>query len=92
MQQIKFSGSFYQGMTTASQAWADCALPDPSVIGADEDPGVAAQELEAFWWREAEKIGEGAPDDVNVDSWRAHCRLELVKKIEHARKLVALGR
>lgn len=87
MQQIRFAGSIYQGLGAAAAAWAATALPDTSVIGDEEDPGEAAQELEAFWWGEALKLGEGAPEDVSETAWRDACRMKLVERIETARKI-----
>lgn len=86
MQQIQFAGSWYQGLGAATAAWAETALPDVSVVGADEDPGVVAEQLEGFWWGEAQKIGEGAPENVNEEEWRRGCRSKLVERIERSRK------
>jgi hypothetical protein len=45
----------------------------------------AATELEAFWWREAQKIGEGAPEGVGADEWRDECRAALRERIAKSR-------
>ena len=86
MQQFKFAGSWYNGIHAAAAAWADTALPDPSVVGDDEDAGAASDALESFWWGEAQKIGEGAPNGVDANEWRTACREALVERIETSRK------
>jgi hypothetical protein len=86
MQSIQFAGSWYKGIGAAA-AWAATALPDTSVVTDEEDPGVAAENLEAFWWGEAAKIGEGAPEGVSVHEWRFVCRMKLVERIERSRKV-----
>ena len=83
---IAFAGSWYQTIGAAARAWAATALPDLSVVGADEDPATVAEALEAFWWTEAQKIGEGQPEGVREDTWRADCRHALVQRIETSRK------
>jgi hypothetical protein len=77
-----FADSHYPSVTSAARAWAETALPDVSVLGADEDASTVATNLEAFWWREAQKIGEGAPEDVGEDHWRAECRAALRARID----------
>ena len=84
-QQVQFAGSNFNGIGAAATAWAATALPDTSVIGAGEDAAVAASDLEAYWWGEAARIGEGAPDDVDADEWRAACRVKLSERIEASR-------
>ena len=82
MSQVQFAGSWYLTTARAAAAWAETALPDVSVIGAKEDASEAASATEAYWWGEAQKIGEGAPEDVSESEWRAACRKALVTKIE----------
>jgi len=85
MSQIQFAGSWYLTIARAAAAWAETALPDTSVVGADEEPATVAQTLEAFWWGEALKIGEAQPEGASEDAWRANCRAALVSRIERAR-------
>lgn len=86
-QQIKFAGSWFNGMSSAAGAWADAAMPDVTVaLTFEEDPADIAHDLEAFWWSEATKIGEKAPEGVNVEEWRRACRTALQQRIELARK------
>lgn len=86
MQQVQFAGSWHSGMSAAAAAWAETALPEPGVVDPGEDPGQVAEALEAYWWGEAQRIGEGAPDDVNEAEWRASCRSKLIERIELSRK------
>jgi len=83
--QVKFAGSWYGTMAQAAGAWAATALPDTSVIERSEDASDAADTLEVYWWNEAQRIGEGAPEDVDADDWRAACRRALVERIEASR-------
>ena len=85
MSQVQFDGSWFSTMGQAARAWADTALPDTNAIGSDEDAEQAAEGLEAFWWGEAQKIGEGAPEVVGEEEWRAACRAALVSRIGQAR-------
>lgn len=85
MSQTTFAGSHYATVAQAARAWAEAALPDVSVIERDESPVEAATELEAFWWREAQKIGEGAPEGVDADEWRDECRAALRERIAKSR-------
>jgi len=78
-------------MKQAARAWAATALPDARVLGADEDIVGAAHRLEAFWWDEAQKIGEGAPAGVHDDDWRAECLEALVIRIRESRRRADVG-
>lgn len=83
MSRVEYGGSWYQTIRQAARAWAAGALPDVSVIGNDETTWEAAEELEAFWWAEADRIGEAAPPHgVDVEEWRAECRLALCLRID----------
>ena len=86
MSQIQYAGSLFSFLSSAAAQWAVDALPDTSVIEASENPESAARELEAHWWGEAQKIGEGAPEGVDEDDWRDACRTALVRRIEASRK------
>lgn len=86
---IKYAGSLFSFLSFAASRWAVDALPDTSVIEASESPESAARELEAHWWGEAQKIGEGAPKGVDEHDWRAECREALVRRIEASRAKVA---
>lgn len=88
MCEVKFAGTQYLTMARAAQAWALTALPDPRVIGADEDAEDVANKLEAEWWTEAAKSEQGAPEDVEIESWRNACRTALAQQIEEARSNV----
>lgn len=84
MSQIKILGSLFSSLRDAAAAWAAAALPDVSVLNADEQPATVARDLEAFWWGEAQKIDGGTPDDVDEETWREACRAALVDRIERA--------
>lgn len=77
-----FAGSHYPSVAAAARAWAETALSDVSVIDADEPSDLVASELEAHWWREATKIGEGAPEATGEDHWRSECRAALRTRID----------
>ena len=85
MIQTTFAGSHYPTVAQAARAWAETALPDVSVIERDEFPTKAATDLEAFWWAEAQKIGEGAPEGPTEQEWRDECRAALRERITRAR-------
>jgi hypothetical protein len=61
MGDYKYGGSCYETEREVADAWAHDALPDPSVIGAEEDEGTAATELVNFHIRELERTGEYLP-------------------------------
>lgn len=85
-----WNGTHYLTDTKAALGWAAAALPDPSVIGREEDARVAAENLEAYCYREAAKLPEsdvatvdGEPMDE--DTWRSLCRAALVWVITESR-------
>ena len=80
MIQTTFTGSHYPTVAQAARAWAETALPDVSVIDAEEPSDLVAAKLEACWWSEAQKIGEGAPDGPS--EWREECRAALRVRID----------
>lgn len=47
MAQVQFAGSWFSTLGQAAAAWAETALPDASVFGADENPGSAATDPRA---------------------------------------------
>ncbi len=79
---VEFGGSWFRTVREAATVWADSALPDVSMIEAGEDAGKAAADLEDYCWGEAQKIGEGAPENVDEDEWREACRAALVDRIQ----------
>jgi predicted phage gp36 major capsid-like protein len=84
--QVKYGGSWYGTERQAADAWAHGVLPEADVIGRGEDPETAAAELEAFCWREADRIGEhDVPEDLDADDWRRLCREALVRRISESR-------
>lgn len=82
MIQTIFAGSHYPTVAQAARAWAETALPDVSVLDADESADLVASELEAFWWGEAQKIGEGAPEGPTEQEWRNECRAALRARVD----------
>ncbi len=84
MMQVRFGGSWYSSMNAAARAWAATALPDVSALEPGAKPAEFAEDLEAFWWGEAQKIGEGAPEDLGEHEWRGACRAALLERIETA--------
>lgn len=86
MAQVQFAGSWYNTVGEAARAWAETALPDVTVIGADENAADAAQALEAFWWAEALKVeAEPQPEGTDAELWRRCCRAALIDRIEDSR-------
>ncbi len=83
--QIQFAGSHYHTLCLAARAWAETALPDPSVIGAEEDSFEAAEGLESYCWDEGQRIGAGAPEGVKENDWREACVTVLSERIEEHR-------
>jgi hypothetical protein len=81
MSSIKYGGSLYLTVNHAAAAWAADSLPDSSVVEPEEDPAQVARELEAFVWIEAQAIGEGAPEDVDEEEWRAALREQIALRI-----------
>lgn len=84
--QIEYAGSLYTTMRDAANRWAETALPDTRVIGRKEAAEEAARGLESFWWNEAQKSGEGAPEDTDEEDWREACRDALVRRIDRSRE------
>ena len=85
MVQTTFAGSHYPTVAQAARAWAETALPDVSVIDREESAVTVATDLEAFWWGEAQKIGEGAPEGPTEQEWRNECRAALRERITKSR-------
>lgn len=76
---IKYNGTFYQSERQAANAWACTALPDPSVVGAEEDAEVSAADLVTYWRDEAAKIGERLPLPAST------LQLALIRRIDDSR-------
>ena len=69
----------------------DSYLPDPSVIGADEEPRKAAEDLVAFCERELTKIGETLDrvDAQHLDEYRECVVNALVDRIVRSREVAS---
>jgi hypothetical protein len=75
-----FSGSHFDTLRQCARAYAESALPDPSVVGSDEDARAVAIDLENFWHEQAVQSGDleipqhGDEDALDVALWRGLCR------------------
>lgn len=82
---IKFADSLHSTLSAAANAWAQTALPDASVLGAEEDAVKVATDLEAHWWLEGQYGDTFRPDDVSAGEWRTACRAALRTRIDAER-------
>jgi hypothetical protein len=83
----KFADSHHSSVTAAARTFAECALPDVSVLGADEPSDIVASELEAHCWKQEKDV----PEDVGEDHWRAECRAALRARIDAYRVTLTLA-
>ena len=88
---VTYCGTHYQTIALAALTYAELALPDLTVIDADEDPAVVADSLESHWFGEATRAGEFLlPDEdgetVQIERWRGLCRGAIVARIEAHRE------
>lgn len=78
----RLAGTDYATLPIAALAYAQAALPDPTVVEPHERPSAAAEDLEAYYYCQEVQAGVyEVPDSVEVDRWRKLCRLAIAAVI-----------